>query len=298
MNEQFEIVGIRQMPQDETLQESLHKRKWYEGKPMISISVLLLIMVGCLSCEWIATKDPAYLDLQHYNMAPNREFLFGTDALGRDIFSMIWYGGSISLLIGIVATFISTVLAILFGTVSGSAPVWVDASLMRLVELLLSIPGLMIQILLLAVLGQADRYRISVVIGVTSWMSIAKIVRTKVRQMRNSEYILAAKCMGGNFFYVLWKHLVPNLIPSVMFMVIMNIRSAIATEAALSFMGIGLPVDVVSWGSMLAMADEALLSSSWWVILFPGLFLTVTLLCMTNIGNYLRKAESYKERNL
>ena len=100
--------------------------------------------------------------------------------------------------------------------------------------------------------------------------------------------------MGGSFFYVLWRHLAPNFLPSIMFMAVMNIRSAIAAEAALSFMGIGLPIETISWGSMLSLAEKALPGSSWWVVLFPGGFLTVTLLCITNIGNDIRKNKTLR----
>lgn len=291
MDEKFQVVGIREVP----AQVPVQKKKWHQDKPVFSTVVLVLIMAGCLGCDLIMTKDPVFLDLKNYNTAPNREFLFGTDPIGRDIFSMVWYGGRISLLVGFTATLISTGIAVVFGTVSGSAPAWADRLLMRLTEILLSVPGLLVVILLQAALGQANVLRISFVIGITGWMGIAKIIRTEVRQIRDSEYVLASKCMGGGFFHVLWKHLAPNFIPSIMFMVVMDIRSAIVAESTLSFMGLGLPVEVISWGSMLSLANGALLGGSWWVILIPGLFLVATLLCMTNFGNYLRKNMNHGE---
>ncbi len=283
-------AGMRQIQQ----KVSCSQKRLHPDRPMVSAAILFLILICCLFAELIMTKDPAYLDLEHSNTAPCREFLFGTDTLGRDIFSMIWYGGRISLWIGIEAALISAVLAVVIGTVSGSAPLWVDAFLMRLTEILLSVPGMLSVILLQAAFGQANAGSIAFAIGATSWMSMAKMVRTEVRQIRNQEYIIAAKCMGGSFFYVLWRHLAPNFLPSIMFMAVMNIRSAIASEAALSFMGIGLPIETVSWGSMLSLAEKALLGSSWWVVLFPGGFLTVTLLCITNIGNDIRKNKTLR----
>lgn len=243
------------------------------------------------------TKDPAYLDLKNYNVPPCQEFLFGTDTMGRDIFSMIWYGGRISLFIGITATLISTAVAVVFGAVSGCAPKWVDGLLMRLADILLSVPGLLVVIMIQVVLGQANVLSISVVIGITGWMSIAKVVRSEVRQIRDSEYVIAARCMGGGFFHVLWRHLTPNFIASIMFMAVMNIKSAIAAESTLSFMGIGLPVEVITWGSMLSLSEKALLSNSWWIILIPGTFLAVTLLCITSLGNYLRKSMNRGDSN-
>ena len=294
MDTDFQIVGIRNT-EDQAV--SRHK-KWYQGKPLISALLLAVILSGCLCCHLIMTKDPGYMDLAHYNEAPGGEFLFGTDTMGRDIFSMIWYGGRISLLIGVLATLISTVLAIVFGSVSGCAPAWLDALLMRLTEIFLSVPNLLLVIFLLAAAGKSNVITISAVIGMTSWTSIAKVVRTEVRQIRNSEYVIASRCMGGSFFYILWHHLAPNFFSSIMFMVVMNIRSAIVAESTLSFMGIGLPLEVISWGSMLSLSEKALMTKAWWIILIPGVFLIVTLLSFTSIGNYLRKQANRKQRNL
>ena len=257
MNHLFSIVGI-QKPEEEVLSV---KKKWHQGRPVLSWAILLLILLGCLFCDVIITKDPTYMDLMNYNLAPNREFLFGTDTMGRDIFSMIWYGGRISLFIGLLSTVISTAIAVVFGGISGIAPQWLDTLLMRLTEILLSVPNLLLVILLQAILGKPNVVTISVVIGVTSWTSIAKIVRTEVRQIRNSEY-------------------------------------AIVSESTLSFMGIGLPLEIISWGSMLSLSEKALLTGSWWIILILGIFLVVTLLCMTAIGNDLRRQVNQKQSNL
>ena len=292
--DEFQVVGIRHIAE----QPDKLKKKWYQGRPIFSIGILVLIVAGCLGNRFIMTKDPTYMDLLHYSLAPDAEFLFGTDTMGRDIFSMIWYGGRISLLIGLLSAAISTVIAVLFGAVSGIAPQWLDTLLMRVTEILLSIPNLLLVILLQAILGKANVLTISFVIGVTGWTSIAKVVRTEVRQIRNSEYVIASRCMGGGFFHILWKHLTPNFVSSIMFMVVMNVRSAIVSESTLSFMGIGLPLEVISWGSMLSLSEKALLGGSWWMILIPGVFLVVTLLCMTNIGNYLRKGVNQKQSNL
>lgn len=290
----FVIVGIRETD----VQEKEKKKRWYQGKPIISVVLLGIILLGCVFCDLIMMKDPTYLDLVNYTKAPNREFLFGTDTLGRDIFSMIWYGGRISLFIGFVSTAISTAIALIFGALSGIAPEWIDTLMMRLTEILLSLPNLLVIILLQAILGEANVISISIVIGITSWTSIAKVVRTEVRQIRNSEYVVASRCMGGSFFHILWKHLTPNFISSIMFMVVMNVRSAIVSESTLSFMGIGLPLEIISWGSMLSLSEKALLTKAWWIILIPGAFLVVTLMCVTNLGNYLRKNTNRKQSNL
>lgn len=290
----FEIVGQRDIQEE----QPSPKKKWYQGKPVLSAGILAVILLGCFFAEAVMTKDPSYMDLLNYNKAPDGEFLFGTDTMGRDIFSMIWYGGRISLTIGALSTLISTVVAVVIGAFSGAAPQWLDNLLMRFTEIFLSVPSLLLVILFQAILGKANVLSLSIVIGLTGWTGIAKVVRTEVRQIRNSEYVIASRCMGGRFFHILWKHLAPNFVSSIMFMVIMNVRSAIISESTLSFMGIGLPLEIVSWGSMLSLSEKALMTNSWWIILIPGIFLVGTLLCLTNIGNYMRKHVNRKESNL
>ena len=253
--------------------------------PWASIAVLAFIALGCLLANVIAPGDANYMDLASPAKAPCTQYPFGTDMMGRSIFAMIWHGGRVSLLIGVLATALSTAIAVVYGTV-------------RVTEIFLSVPSLLIVIFLQAILGPANVVSISIVLGVTSWSTIAKVVRTEVRQLRESEYVVASRCMGGGFMHVLVNHFAPNFLSSIMFMVVMNVRGAIASESTLSFMGLGLPLEIISWGSMLSNADRALLTGAWWIILIPGLFLVATLVCMTNIGNALRGEVNRGERNL
>ena len=266
--------------------------------PIISIAILIIVIGGCIFSNFIITHDPKFMDLSNSNMAPNNIFYFGTDSMGRDIFSDIWYGGKISLFIGIFSTIISTTIAIVYGSVSGMSSEWIDDLMMKTTEILLSIPSILIIIFVQAIIGGSNPVSISIVIGLVSWMSISKVIRSEVRQIRNSEYVLAAKIMGGKFFYIVRQHLLPNFMSSIMFMVVSNIGAAIATESTLSFLGIGLPIEIISWGSMLSLSQDALLSNYWWIILIPGLFLVVTLICIANIGNYLRNRNIKKYNNL
>lgn len=224
MNKSFEIVGIR--PLETT--ESSAKNRGFSYFPWLSVLLLAVILLGCIFASLIMTKDPAYMDLAQYNHPPGSEYLFGTDTMGRDIFSCIWYGGRISVFIGITATVLSTCIAVTYGTMSALAPDWLDTALMRLTEILLSIPNLLLVILLLACLGKPNAFSIAVVIGLTSWPPIAKVVRTEVKQIAGSDFWVAARTMGGGFFYILRTHLMPNFIASIMFMVVMNVRSAIS----------------------------------------------------------------------
>jgi len=161
---------------------------------------------------------------------------------------------------------------------------------MRLAELLGSIPSLLIVLILTAIFPAKNVFSMSAVIGVTGWLGLARLVRSEVRQIRNTEYVLYARATGGRFLYVMRRHLVPNFLSAVMFVVVSGVSSAIAMESTLSFLGLGLPVNELSWGSILSLANRALITNSWWLIVIPGLFLVVTLLCITDIGNRLRKA--------
>lgn len=294
----FEIVGENYFLENMSITKRKNFKKDLKGRPYISIGVMCIIILGCIFPRVMTNLDPTYMDLSNINVAPNSTFYFGTDSLGRDIFTMIWYGGRVSLFIGVLATVISTIIAVIYGSTSGIASEFVDDIMMRFTEIALSIPSILIIIFVQAMIGQANPVSISIVIGITSWMDISKIVRSEVRQIRNSEYILSAKYSGGKFFYILKRHLLPNFISSIMFMVVTNIGSVIAIESTLSFLGIGLPIETISWGSMLSLAEKALLSNYWWIILIPGIFLVVTLVCITNIGNYIRKKNNKEFSNL
>ena len=211
---------------------------------------------------------------------------------------MIWNGGRISLLIGFLSSAVSALIAILLGSASGLAPQRIDNLLMRFTDLFLSIPGLLLIVLLQAVLGEASVLSLSAVIGITGWTAMAKVVRTEVRRLRTADYITASRMAGAGFLHILVRHLIPGFLPSILFMAVMNIRSAVLSESTLSFMGLGLPLETISWGSMLSLAQQALTTSSWWIILFPGLFLIVTLICITDIGNYLKENTDRRHSNL
>ena len=298
----FEIIGANHNPESigvkEVSQIGVLRKLSIKRFPFVAAAVLLLIILGCVFCGLFTGEEPFRMELTHINAAPDKAHIFGTDTLGRDIWSIIWYGGRRSLFIGAFATLISTGIAVIYGSISGLAGRVVDSVMMRFSEILLSIPSLLLIIFVQAVIGQRNVIGISIIIGITGWMSVAKMVRTEVKRIRDSEYVLISKMMGGNFFHVMRKHLAPNFAGTIMFMVVMNIRSAIVSESTLSFLGIGLPVDIITWGSMLSLSDKALLTGSWWIILIPGVFLVVTLLCVTELGNYLRGSKSSRHGNL
>lgn len=290
--ERFTIVGIRQEEQSQPQEKSTRNLPW------VSLVLLCAILLGCLGAGLLSSKEPSYLDLANCAHPPGGAFLFGTDTLGRDLFSCIWHGGRVSLSVGLLSAMASTLIALAYGSLSGLAPAWLDALLMRVVELFLSVPSLLVVLFLQALLGGANVLSLSLVIGATGWCPMAKVIRTQVRQLRSSEHVLAAKCMGGGFSHILRWHLAPNFLPSILFMVVMSIRSAMMAESTLSFLGMGLPLEVISWGSMLSLAENAFMSRAWWVVVIPGGFLVTLLMCVTSLGNWLQERLERKTRNL
>lgn len=260
----------------------------HEVFPVASVTILAVIIIGCIICDIFIPYDPTRMMLDQISQPPSGAHIFGTDTLGRDLFSVIWHGGRISITVGLLATLISTVIAVIYGTAAGLAGKWADDLLMRFTEILLSIPQILMVIFIQAIWGDATVLSISVVIGITGWMAVAKMVRSEVKQLRNAGFVLAARTMGAGFFYILRKHLMPNFMSAIMFMIVTNIGSAIAMEATLSFMGLGLPTDIISWGSLMSLSQRAMLTGAWWMLLIPGIFLVVTLICITDIGEYLR----------
>ena len=166
----FEIVKDKQdFIEHKDIKKNLKLPKKF---PVMSIVVLTIIILGCLFSNIVMTHDPKYMDLANSNISPNKIFYFGTDSMGRDIFSDIWYGGRISLFIGILSTIISTSIAIIYGSISGMSPEWVDDLMMKTTEILLSIPSILIIIFVQAIIGGSNPVSISIVIGLVSWMSI------------------------------------------------------------------------------------------------------------------------------
>lgn len=266
--------------------------------PRAALAVLCLIIGASLLAGALAPYPPDLMDAGAVSLPPSPSHIFGTDSMGRDLLTMILYGGRYSIAIGLFSALISTAAAVVYGAVSGLSARWIDDLLMRFSELMLSIPSILLIIFLQAMWGRATWVSLSVIIGLTSWPNIAKIVRSEVRQIGESDYILAARTMEGGFWYVLRRHLLPNLVPSIMFMAVTNIGQAMITESTLSFLGLGLPLTTVSWGSLLSMSQEVLLTGCWWLIIIPGAVLITTLVCVTEIGEYIRKKNNRRYSNL
>lgn len=266
--------------------------------PVLAITVLVIACFMSVLADVLAPYLPSQMDSMAIGEAPSLTHLCGTDNMGRDLLSLIMYGGRASLVIGILSAMISTGIAAVYGTLSGMANRTLDNIMMRATDLLMSIPSILLIIVMQAIWGKASYQSLAIIIGITSWMNIAKIVRGEVRRLRKSEFVLAAELMGGSFWYILRRHLLPNYFSSIMFMAVSNIGSAIITESTLSFMGLGLPLSEVSWGSLMSLSQDALLSDQWWIIVIPGLVLISVLVSITELGEYIRSSNTKKHSNI
>lgn len=268
--------------------------------PALSIGILAFILTGCLAAELFIPYDPTRMLLDQISQPPSQAHIFGTDTLGRDLFSVIWYGGRISLFIGLLSAAISTGIAVLYGTMAGLTSDRIDDILMRFTEILMSVPQILLALFLQAIAGDTTVFSMAMIIGITGWMAMAKMVRSEVKQLRSAGFVLAARTMGMSHgkvsvrertilsLYLLRRHFLPNIMSVILFMMVTNIGAAIAMEATLSFMGMGLPAEILTWGSLLSLSQRVMLLEAWWLLLIPGAFLVVTLICITEIGEYIR----------
>lgn len=267
-------------------------------RPKIAIAILTVSAVMSVFAGFIAPYKPNFMNEYAIGAAPSLSHIFGTDNLGRDLFSMILYGGRASLTIGIASAVIGTLIAAVYGTLSGMASKHVDRLMMKATDLFMSIPALLLVIVLEAIWGEASYTSLSLVIGITSWMQMSKVIRSEVIRLRKSEFVIAAEMYGGSFWYILRRHLFPNYFSSIMFMAVSNVGSAIIVESTLSFMGLGLPISEISWGSLMSLSQDALLSDQWWMIIIPGLILISVLVSITEIGEYIRGRNTSKGSNI
>jgi peptide/nickel transport system permease protein len=247
---------------------------------------IVVILAFAIFAPFIATCDPSRIDTKNILSAPSREHIFGTDALGRDIFSRIVYGSRISLSIGFIAVGIAVLIGVVFGSIAGYYGGRVDAVMMRFVDIMLCFPAFFLILAVIAVL-EPSIFNIMAVIGVTGWMGVARLVRAEVLSLKEREYVLAARVMGGRGAWIITKHLIPNAIGPVLVSATLGIGGAILVESALSFLGIGVQPPTPSWGNIL-MDGKSTLGVAWWLTIFPGVFILLTVLAYNLLGEGLR----------
>lgn len=264
------------------------------------ILLMLFIILGSI----IITDERANaVDLQARLSPPSSTNIMGTDSTGRDVFSRIVHGGQISLFVGITAVVISVTLGTLIGGLSGFFGGWVDSILMRFAEAMLSIPQLFLLIVLgkfigrdietVMILGRPISGSVIIVIfviGFTSWMFLSRIVRANVLSLKEMDYVSVSKALGSSKLRTFFKHLIPNTMGVIIVASTLGLAGAILSEAYVSFLGLGIQPPTASWGNMLTSAQGFVQQGSWWMWVFPSLFIVLTILCVNLIGDGLRDA--------
>lgn len=278
--------------------EPLYKkvyRKIRANKLAVFCCCYLILIIIASSCAFLSPYDPDKVDLLHKLEDPNMRHFFGTDNLGRDYFTRILYGGQISLVIGIAAMCISVVFGTLFGALSGFLGGKVDAFMMRIVDVLMSVPSFLFIIVINAVL-KPGLVTMIIVIALFSWMSVARIVRAETMSLKKRDFILAAKNLGENMWEIIMRHIIPNMIPVVIVAASNSIAKAILTESSLSFLGFGVNPPIASWGSMLQGAQKQIMTQPSLAV-FPGVFILLTVMSFHVIGDILRDTLDPKNSN-
>jgi peptide/nickel transport system permease protein len=247
---------------------------------------ITLILLFALFAPLIATHDPASVDSSSILAAPSREHIFGTDMLGRDIFSRIVYGSRISLSIGFIAVGIAVLVGVLLGSTAGYYGGPIDSSIMRFVDIMLCFPTLFLILAVIALL-EPSIFNIMIVIGLTNWMGVARLVRAEVLTLKERDFIAASKVMGASDRWIIMKHLIPNAIGPIIVSATLGIGGAILVESALSFLGIGVQPPTPSWGNIL-MDGKSTLGVAWWLTIYPGIFILLTVLSYNLLGEGLR----------
>lgn len=260
----------------------------FTANPLGIFGVILIIILVLFAAIGPSLSNYRYdeIHLELKNQAPSLKFWFGTDDLGRDVFTRICYGARISFCIGLSAAFIDLTLGILWGSLAGLASRRWDACMMRLLDILYSIPSLLTAILITVVLG-SGMFSIILAINVISWNTMARIVRGQMLLLKEMDYVLAAKSLGAGFSRILFKHLLPNAWGPILITLAMTIPSAIFSEAFLSFLGLGIQAPMASWGTM---AYDGLPALEYypWRLFFPSLFISLTMLAFYLIGEGLK----------
>jgi peptide/nickel transport system permease protein len=250
-----------------------------------SLVVVLLFAVSLLA-PWIAPYDPGVIDLKQVLAAPSSVHLFGTDQLGRDVLSRMIWGARISMKVGFVATGIAILVGAILGAVSGYYGRWVDAVIMRFVDIMLCFPTFFLILAVIAIL-EPSIWNIMIIIGLTGWMGITRLVRADFISLKERDFVLAARVIGAGDLRIIFVHILPNAMASILVAATLGIAGAILTESALSFLGIGVQPPTPSWGNILT-AGKDNIDIAWWLSLYPGLAILVTVLGYNLLGEGIR----------
>ncbi len=253
---------------------------------IVLLAIVALVVIGPMG---IIPYDAAYRpDPLNINQRPSWDHWFGTDEVGRDIFARIVYGGRVSLMVGMLAMLVSLTLGVFFGAVSGYYGGLTDSLIMRLVDVMLSVPGIFLIIAFSVFLGPSMR-TIVLAIGFLNWMAVARIVRSSFLTLKEQDFVLASRMVGVPNHTIMWKHILPNATAPIIVAATLTVGAAILTETAVSYLGLGIQPPTPSWGNMLKNAQDLMWTAPW-VALFPGMMIFITTLCINFVGDALRDA--------
>ncbi|KGL42075.1 peptide ABC transporter permease [Listeria newyorkensis] len=271
-----------QLPRERTFWHFLLSEK----RGLISIGILVLLALAC-GLAFLSPYDPNALSIQDKLLPPSSSHWFGTDDHGRDYFTRVLYGGRVSLTVGFLAMLIALVVGTVAGTISGFFGGIVDSLLMRFLDIFMSIPSFFLLMILNAYLKPGIG-NIILIIGLLSWMDVARIVRAETLSLKEREFILYSKSSGAGVWHIIVRHIIPNAMPSIVVAASLNIAAAILTESALSFLGLGVQQPNSSWGSMLNNA-QGYIGDATYLALFPGALILLTILSFNVLGDVFRK---------
>lgn len=268
--------------------------------PALAGSILVVFFILAILAPVFATHNPTYirLDQEQINLPPAAANFFGTDNLGRDIWSRMLFGARISLLVGFLTMLITVVVGVTYGAVSGYYGGKLDFMMMRLVDILLSLPTIFL-VIILAAFFKPDFFGIAVIIGMTSWMRTARLVRGQFLSLREEEFVTAARALGYSDCRIIFVHLLPNVRALIIVNATLLVAYAVLLESALSFLGFGVQPPQFSWGSMLSASQYIVfLGKAPWTAFFPGLAIFITVLSFNYFGEGLRHAWDPKLKNI
>jgi peptide/nickel transport system permease protein len=256
--------------------------------------LVLGIFVIAIFAPWISPYDPAAIDIKSILVGPRLAHPLGTDELGRDVLSRMIWGSRVSLEVGFVAIGIATIIGIIVGAIAGFYGGYVDSAFMRLVDIMLSIPTIFLVLAVIAIL-EPSIINIMIVIGLTSWMEPARLVRAEFISLKEREFVTAAHALGARDSRIIFKHILPNGLSPILVSATMGIGGAVLIESALSFLGLGVQPPTPSWGSLLSSGKDNI-EIAWWLSAFPGLAILVTVLGYNLLGEGIRDALDPRQR--
>jgi len=269
---------------------SLERARW----PILAISYLLIIVLVAIFCVQLAPKDPNRQNLIRRLQPPltvdengEMEYWLGSDGLGRDVLSRVLYGARISILVGLMAVTLGGLVGSTLGMTAGYMGGKVDDVIMRIADIQLAFPFILLAIMVLVVLGSGI-INLILVLGIGQWVTYARIARGETIAQREKEYVEAARATGVRNHRIVFHTVLPNILAPLIVIASFNVASVILAEAALSFLGLGVPPDVPSWGGMLAESRDQLLGGFWWLAVFPGLAIMMTVLSLNILGDWMR----------